>query len=119
SRFRNPELARTYGLIARRGPQAFYRGALAEDIAETVQNPPKAADTTLPVPPGSMTTRDLARYSVRVQKPTKVTYRGHEVYGMAPSSSGGIAVGEALNILENHRLGGGARTAQSLHLYLE
>ncbi|MBA4608244.1 gamma-glutamyltransferase [Aeromicrobium sp. Marseille-Q0843] len=119
SRFRNPDLARTYALIARRGPQAFYRGALAEDIARTVQAPPKSPDTTLPVPPGSMTTRDLAGYSVRLQKPTKVNYRGYDVYGMAPSSSGGIAVGEALNILENHRLGGGARIGQSLHLYLE
>lgn len=119
SRFRNPELAKTYRLIAQRGPRAFYRGALAEDIARTVQAPPKSPDTTLPVPPGSMTTQDLARYSVRVQKPTKVSYRGYDVYGMAPSSSGGIAVGEALNILENHRLGGGSRTAQSLHLYLE
>ena len=119
SRFRNPDLARTYSLIAKRGPQAFYRGALAEDIAQTVQAPPKSPDTTLPVPPGSMTTRDLSGYSVRVQKPTKVSYRGYDVYGMAPSSSGGIAVGEALNILENHRLGGGSRTAQSLHLYLE
>ncbi|SKB04736.1 gamma-glutamyltransferase [Aeromicrobium choanae] len=119
SRFRNPDLARTYSLIARRGPQAFYRGALAEDIARTVQAPPKSPDTTLPVPPGSMTTRDLAGYSVRLQKPTKVNYRGYDVYGMAPSSSGGIAVGEALNILENHRLGGGSRIGQSLHLYLE
>lgn len=119
SRLRNPELARTYALIARRGARAFYRGALAEDIARTVQNPPKSPTTTLPVPTGSMTTRDLKRYQVRVQEPTKVRYRGHDVYGMAPSSSGGIAVGEALNILENHRLGGGARTAQSLHLYLE
>lgn len=119
SRFRNPELARTYALIARRGAQAFYRGALAEDIARTVQDPPKSPTTTLPVPPGSMTTRDLKGYEVRLQKPTKVSYRGHDVYGMAPSSSGGIAVGEALNILENHRLGGGTRTAQSLHLYLE
>ncbi|WP_313406628.1 gamma-glutamyltransferase [Aeromicrobium sp.] len=119
SRFRNPDLARTYARIALFGPRAFYTGSLARDIARTVQDPPKAPDTTLPVPPGSMTTRDLAAYSVRVQKPTKVSYRGHDVYGMAPSSSGGIAVGEALNILENHRLGGGARMGQSLHLYLE
>jgi len=66
-----------------------------------------------------MTPLALAGYSVRLQKPTKVSYRGHDVYGMAPSSSGGIAVGEALNILENHRLGAGSRLAQSLHLYLE
>lgn len=119
SRFRNPDLARTYDLIAKRGPKAFYTGPLASEIARTVQAPPKAPDTTLPVPPGSMTTRDLARYSVRLQAPTKVAYRGYDVYGMAPSSSGGVAVGEALNILENHRLGAGARTAQSLHLFLE
>ncbi|MFS0886084.1 gamma-glutamyltransferase [Aeromicrobium sp. 179-A 4D2 NHS] len=119
TRFRNPDLARTYALIARRGPRAFYTGPLAAEIARTVQAPPKSPDTTLPVPPGSMTTRDLAGYSVRLQKPTKVSYRGYDVYGMAPSSSGGITVGEALNILENHRLGAGARTAQSLHLFLE
>ncbi len=48
-----------------------------------------------------------------------MSYRGLDVYGMAPSSSGGTSVGEALNILENYRLGGGSRLAQSLHLYLE
>ncbi|MBC9225883.1 gamma-glutamyltransferase [Aeromicrobium sp. 636] len=119
SRFRNPDLARTYALIAARGPKAFYTGRLADEIAQTVQNPPKDPATTLPVPPGTMTTRDLENYSVRLQKPTHVRYRGLDVYGMAPGSSGGTTVGEALNILENHRLGGGARLGQSLHLYLE
>ncbi|MCL3836324.1 gamma-glutamyltransferase [Aeromicrobium duanguangcaii] len=119
SRFRNPDLARTYALIAAKGPKAFYTGRLADEIARTVQNPPKDPATTLPVPPGSMTTRDLRNYSVRLQKPTHVRYRGLDVYGMAPGSSGGTTVGEALNILENHRLGGGARLGQSLHLFLE
>ncbi|MFD1825021.1 MULTISPECIES: gamma-glutamyltransferase [Mumia] len=117
--FRNPDLARTYAAIAKRGPKAFYGGALAEEIAKTVQAPPKDPASALPAPAGSMTTEDLAAYRVRHQAPSKVSYRGHDVYSMAPSSSGGTTVGEALNILENYRLGGGADTAQSLHLFLE
>lgn len=119
SRFRNRDLARTYARIALFGPKAFYTGPVARDIARTVQDPPKDPDTTLPVPPGSMTTRDLAAYQVRIQAPTKVSYRGLDVYGMAPSSSGGTTVGEALNILENHDLGAGEGLARTLHLYLE
>ncbi|MGH1563715.1 gamma-glutamyltransferase [Mumia sp. DW29H23] len=117
--FRNPDLARTYAEIARRGPSAFYRGSLAEEIAATVQEPPKDPASTLPAPAGTMTADDIAAYRVRHQAPTKVRYRGHEVYSMAPSSSGGTTVGEALNILENYRLRGGSGTAQSLHLFLE
>ncbi|MRJ76595.1 gamma-glutamyltransferase [Aeromicrobium sp. SMF47] len=119
TRFRNPDLARTLSRIASRGPDAFYRGTLAAEIADVVRHPRKDPASALPAPAGSMTTRDLATYRVRKQDPTKVSYRGLSVYGMAPSSSGGTSVGEALNILENHRLGGGARTARSLHLYLE
>jgi len=118
-RFRNPELARTLTSIADRGPNAFYRGTLATEIASVVQAPRKDPASTLPAPAGSMTAADLAGYSVRNQKPTRVGYRGLEVYGMAPSSSGGTSVGEALNILETYRLGGGRRTGRSLHLYLE
>ncbi|MCW2788239.1 MAG: ggt [Aeromicrobium sp.] len=119
STFRNPELARTLTTIARKGPGAFYRGRLAAEIADIVQHPRKGPGSTLPAPAGSLTTRDLATYRVRHQAPTKVDYRGLDVYGMAPSSSGGTSVGEALNILERYRLGGGSRLARSLHLYLE
>lgn len=119
SRFRNPELARTLTSIAKRGQHAFYRGAIARDIAKTVQSPRKDPASTLPAPAGTMTARDLSRYQVRNQKPTKIAYRGLDVYGMAPSSSGGISVGEALNILETYRLGDGKRLGRSLHLYLE
>ncbi len=120
---RNPDLAATYRLIARQGIREFYRGALAAQIAQTVQKPPKADppnpdDPTLPVPPGYLTERDLARYQVRQQRPTRISYRGLDVYGMAPSSSGGSTVGEALNILEQFRLRG-MSTTQALHHYLE
>jgi gamma-glutamyltranspeptidase/glutathione hydrolase len=118
-KFRNPDLARTLTSIANRGPNAFYRGVLAQDVAKTVQSPRKDPASTLPAPAGTMTAKDLAGYRVRNQQPTRVRYRGLDVYGMAPSSSGGTSVGEALNILESYRLGGGKRTGRSLHLYLE
>ena len=55
---------------------------------------------------------------MRRQAPTQVGYRGLDVYGMAPSSSGGSTVGEALNILERFRLRG-MSDADALHHYLE
>jgi gamma-glutamyltranspeptidase/glutathione hydrolase len=119
STFRNPDLARTYGLIALRGTDVFYEGRIADEIADVVQNPRKDPASPLPAPPGTMTPEDIAAYEVIDRDPTMVSYRGLDVYGMAPSSSGGIAVGESLNILENFELGGGDQLGQSLHLYLE
>jgi gamma-glutamyltranspeptidase/glutathione hydrolase len=68
-----------------------------------------------------MTARDLGRYSAPTRKPTSVVYRGLKVTGMAPPSSGGSTVGEALNILENVDLKQTYRSdkAQALHQYLE
>lgn len=117
--FRNPDLARTYGLIALRGTDVFYEGRIADEIADVVQNPRKDPASPLPAPPGTMTPEDLAAYETIDREPTQISYRGLDVYGMAPSSSGGIAVGESLNILENFELGGGDQLGQSLHLYLE
>lgn len=123
---KNPDLAETYRLLAEEGVDAFYDGPLAEEIAATVQAPPKTATTTLPVPKGFMTAKDLVNYRVLEQDPTHVNYRGYDVYGMAPSSSGGTTVGEALNILEPFDLpglvkGNGNAENQSavLHHYLE
>ncbi|MDP9417651.1 MAG: gamma-glutamyltransferase [Actinomycetota bacterium] len=116
--FRNRDLARTYRLMARRGVDVFYRGPIARDIVRTVQDPPTTADATLPVPPGVMTLQDMRSYVAPVRRPTKVGYRGYQVYGMGPPSSGGPTVGEALNILERFRLSGMSRT-QAMHHYLE
>jgi len=116
--FRNPDLADTYRLIADQGADAFYDGPLATEIADTVQDPPKTASTTLPAPVGLMTTDDLAGYETLDRAPTLIGYRGFDVYGMAPSSSGGSTVGEALNILERfdvHAMTEG----DALHHYLE
>jgi gamma-glutamyltranspeptidase/glutathione hydrolase len=115
---KNPDLADTYRLLADKGMRAFYGGKLAANIARTVQHPPKTSTTTLPVPPGSMKVSDLAAYRTRNRQPTKVGYRGYDVYGMAPSSSGGSTVGEALNIMERYDLAS-MTPAAALHHYLE
>ena len=116
--FQNSDLAETYRLLAEKGTRGFYRGTLAEEIVATVQAPPKSATTTLPVPAGHMTTKDLAAYSALDQAPTHVEYRGLDVYGMAPSSSGGTTVGESLNILDMFNLSEMSRPG-ALHHYLE
>lgn len=116
--FRNPDLAETYRFLAKRGTEGFYRGPLADEIVANVQAPPKAAGTALPVPVGHMTTADLAAYEPLDQDPTHVEYRGLDVYGMAPSSSGGTTVGEALNILDTSNLSE-MSTPDALHNYLE
>ena len=118
SRLRNPDLAETYELLGRRGMDHFYRGRLAQQVARAVRKPPTSGRTDLPVPPGSMRPSDLARYRALLQKPTRVGYRGLDVYGMAPSSSGGSTVGEALNILERYDLAA-LPPAQVQHLILE
>jgi gamma-glutamyltranspeptidase/glutathione hydrolase len=115
---RNPDLARTYRLLARRGTAPFYRGRLAGAIAATVQDPPVDPASTLNVRPGLMTAADLAAYRALDRPPTRVGYRGLQVYGMGPPSSGGSTVGEALNILEGYDLAGSSRT-QALFHYLE
>nr|WP_237448630.1 gamma-glutamyltransferase [Nocardioides flavescens] len=118
SRLANPDLAATYDLLGQQGTAAFYGGPLAAEIAQTVQAPPKSGATDLPVPVGTMTTADLAGYQVRNQAPAKTRFRGMKVFGMAPSSSGGPTVGEALNILETQRLGR-VSPVQAQHRFLD
>ncbi len=116
--FRNPALAATYRQIARRGISYLYDGALGRQISRVVHHPPKTASTTLPVPTGFMKPSDLRAYRAIDRRPTHVGYRGYDVYGMAPSSSGGSTVGEALNIMERFDLAG-MTAADALHHYLD
>lgn len=101
---RNPDLAATYRLIGRKGTGVFYRGAVADDIVAAIQRPPVAADPwgtwAYPIRPGVLTKADLAGYRLRFPAPTRSDYRNLTVYGMSTPSSGGTAVGEALNIIE-------------------
>jgi gamma-glutamyltranspeptidase / glutathione hydrolase len=118
STLRNPDLARTYEYIGRNGAGAFYRGPLARAIAEAASDPPTAADANHAWRAGLMTERDLREYDAVWREPTRVDYKGLDVWGMGPPSSGGSTVGEALNILEGLPLSARDRT-RSLHYFLE
>jgi gamma-glutamyltranspeptidase/glutathione hydrolase len=118
STLRNPDLADTYELIARNGVRAFYTGRLARAIADAAQNPPVGPNANHVWRPGLMTESDLREYDAVWRAPTRVNYKGLDVWGMGPPSSGGSTVGEALNILEGLQLSPADRT-RSLHYYLE
>ncbi len=116
TRLRNPDMAKAYREIAARGYQAFYSGPMARAIIEAVNRPPLTQGAN--VRAGKMTLADLANYEARIRQPVVSSYRGYQVYGMPLPSSGGVAVAEALNILEGYDLKALPR-AQAEHLYLE
>ncbi len=116
--FRNPDLARTYARIAHLGAKGFYRGVVADALVKTVQHPAVSPTANHTWRPGLLTMRDLHTYTAPERAPTRVAYRGLDVYGMGPPSSGGSTVGEALNILEGYALSTMSREA-ALHHYLE
>lgn len=91
-RWASEDHARTLELIAQTGGDAFYTGALAEQIASF------AAETG-----GYLTAADLAEHRGAWVEPIATTFRGHEIYEIPPSGQG-IAVLEALNILDGFDL---------------
>ncbi len=114
----NPDLAKTYSLLARHGPSYLYDGPLGQAIVSADDHPALYPGTTLITLPGIMRMSDLRAYAARVQAPTRVNYRGLEVYGMAPPSSGGSTEGEILNILNGWKLATEPRATALFH-YLE
>ena len=115
---RNPDLARAYQRIGRLGAKGFYRGAIAAAMVEAVRHPPIAPEANHVWRAGRMTMRDVKNYWAPRRQPTRVGYRGLDVYSMGPPSSGGSTDGEALNILEGFDLDPSDR-AQALHFFLE
>jgi gamma-glutamyltranspeptidase/glutathione hydrolase len=108
-RLLQPDLAETLQRIATEGPQAFYRGPVADKIAAAV----RAAG-------GRMTAADLAGYRAVVRAPVRGSYRGYGILAMPPPSSGGVLLIEMLNVLEGFELGRlGARSDATLHLLVE
>ncbi|MCU7499663.1 MAG: gamma-glutamyltransferase [Ignavibacteria bacterium] len=89
--FKQPDLAKTLSLIKEKGKDGFYKG----EIAELIEQQSRQMG-------GIITKEDLENYSVVEKEPVKGTYRGYNIVSMPPSSSGGIALIEALNILENY-----------------
>jgi len=104
-----PDLARTLSLIRDNGPNGFYRGEVAKKLVDDVQ-----------ANGGIITLKDLAGYEAKIRKPVRGTYRGFEVIGMPPSSSGGTTVVQMLNILEGYDLGSmKRRDVATIHLLAE
>jgi gamma-glutamyltranspeptidase/glutathione hydrolase len=103
------ELAATLRLIADDGPDAFYRGPIADRIVAEM----KAGG-------GLITKDDLAGYHANARAPIHGTYRGYDVYGPPPPSSGGTCLVEMLNVLENYNLRKlGRWSPETLHLMIE
>lgn len=86
--FKNPDLAKTLGILAAQGPQAFYSGEIAHAILTTERE----LD-------GSMQADDLKEFSAEWVEPISTTYRGWKVYELPPNGQGMAAL-EMLNILE-------------------
>lgn len=103
------DLGKTLTAIAEQGADVFYKGWIADRIAEDMR-----------AHGGLITTEDLAAYQAKIRVPVSGTFRGYEVIAMPPSSGGGIVVIEMLNILENFDLKKQGRHApETLHLMIE
>jgi gamma-glutamyltranspeptidase/glutathione hydrolase len=112
SRLVNEPLAETLRTIAAGGANAFYSGGLARDIVAAVQ--------TTGARPGTLTVEDLAAYRAIQREPVCGLYRVYRVCGMGPPSSGGIAIIEALGILDRFGIKGfAANSVGAVHLISE
>jgi len=106
--WRQPDLARTLQLISDSGPDVFYRGQIADLIVAEMQRGG-----------GLITKDDLRRYRAKWRTPIELSYRGHTIYSMPPPSSGGVTMGEILNILEGYDTLPAFGTAAYVHLVTE
>jgi len=104
-----PDLARSLSAIAKDGPDAFYRGWIADSIADAMR-----------ANGGIISAKDLDEYRAKARTPVRGLYRGHEIIAMPPPSSGGVALVEMLNILEAFDLRSRGRYGvTSNHLIIE
>jgi gamma-glutamyltranspeptidase/glutathione hydrolase len=119
---KNPELAAVLRDVAKRGAQALQQGPVAEAIVQKVRNHPQR--------PGSMTLQDLANYKVKKREPlcfdhaVQTTGKTFQLCGFPPPSSGTLAIGQMLGILNNTPAGKmsleqGLPTSEWLHFYTE
>jgi len=104
-----PDLAWTLQQIYANGADGFYKGEVAKKLVAGVQ-----------AGGGIITMNDLANYDAKVRTPLRGTYRGYEIIGMPPSSSGGTTVIQILNLLEGYDLGEmKRRDPKTIHLLTE
>ncbi len=109
SRFRQPDLARALESISMDGAGAFYRGWIADSVVAEMERGG-----------GIITHQDLAVYEAVWREPTVIGYRGYEIITMPPPSSGGVTMGQILNIVENFDLADfGWLSADHVHVAVE
>jgi len=106
--FRNPDLAKTYRLIAEGGRDAFYEGPIARTI-----------DAYFKRIGGWLSYEDLKAHRSEWTRPLVTSYRGVEVYGLGANTQG-LTTLQMLNILEQFDLRGmGFQSPESLHIQVE
>ncbi|RUX96764.1 MULTISPECIES: gamma-glutamyltransferase [unclassified Mesorhizobium] len=104
-----PDLAASLAAISEKGPDAFYKGAIADAIV-------KASGAK----GGILAKPDFEQYAVRELKPVTCSYRGYEITSSPPPSSGGVIICEILNVLEGYPLSYlGAGSAETVHVMVE
>ena len=110
---RNKAYANTLEAIAKKGARTFYRGPIAQDIVVAVRG-----DLNIP---GDMTVADLQNYQVVEREPLCFDYRGHNVCGMGPPSSGGLAIGQILGVIEKRPdlMGAAPLAVDTVHLFAQ
>jgi gamma-glutamyltranspeptidase/glutathione hydrolase len=94
---RNPKMAATLKLLAKKGPDAFYKGKIATQIVDAVTN--------AEVNPSDMVLSDLAQYRAKEQAAVCAAYRVYVICGMAPPSSGATTVLQILGSLQRFDMG--------------
>ncbi len=102
-----PDLAATYRGLADGGPDYFYRGPFAKSVGDWM----KANG-------GVLTAADFAAYQMKLRDPLVTTYRGYQIVGFPPPSSGGVHVAQILNILQNFDIGGLHRRDPALRVHV-
>ncbi|MDX8455663.1 gamma-glutamyltransferase [Mesorhizobium sp. VK9D] len=104
-----PDLAASLSAISEKGPDAFYKGAIADEIV-------KASGAK----GGILAKGDFEQYAVRELKPVTCDYRGYEIISSPPPSSGGVIICEILNVLEGYPLSYlGSGSAETVHVMAE
>lgn len=108
-RLMQPDLAASLSAISEKGPEAFYKGPIADAIV-------KASGAK----GGILAKADFEQYAVRELKPVTCSYRGYEIISSPPPSSGGVIICEILNVLEGYPLSYlGAGSAETVHVMVE
>ena len=115
---KQPDLAKTFRLLALKGPSAFYEGEIAPALVAA------QARTRATGCAGGMTLADLAAYTVKVRSPIVVGYRGYDVASVPSSSAGGLVVLQALELMQrfplgDESLGYGAGAGKTLNVMIE